>query len=422
MKHPCRRLGVLTLGCTLALTLPAAARGSQETAAVEAFSKNGPATDAISFSAADFRVTGGAALSSIVIDTLPDPNAGVLTIGGQSLPMGSQVSVTAVDGLRFTPLSSPMLSATDFTFTPVFSDGQTGEAVTVGLFLLAEENSAPVAQAIELQTYKNVEVCGTFSGVDPDGDTLTYKLLSKPARGAVTQAEEGSAAFVYTPYENKTGRDAFTYVAVDPVGNTSAPATVSIRIEKQKSRVCYADMAGVPGHREAVRLAETGLLVGEQMGERYFFHPDQPVSRAQFTALAMSAAQVKALEGVTLTGFADDAAMDAWAKPFVSSALKCGLIAGSLDAQGQVVFQADEAITAAEAAVILDRALNVTDVADAFAAAPAWASQSASNLASCGVLAADARLDAVLTRADAARLLSGALDVMAQRDSGWWPW
>ena len=384
-----------------------------------AFSKNGPADGSIPFAASDFRVSGDAALSSIVIDSLPDPNAGVLTIGGQTLPVGSQVSVTAVDGLRFTPLSAPMLSATEFTFTPVFADGGTGEAVTVGLFLLAEENSAPVARAVEIRTYKNVEAQGTFTGVDPDGDPLTFKLLSKPARGAVTQAAEGSAEFVYTPYENKTGRDAFTYVAVDAVGNTSAPATVSIRIEKQKSKVRYADMANVTGHREALRLAEDGLLVGEQMGERYFFHPEQAVSRAQFTALAMAAAQVETMEGVTLTGFADDPVMASWAKPFVSSALKCGLVTGSLDPNGQVVFQADEAITAAEAAVILDRALNITDVSADFDAAPAWASQSASNLASCGVISADSDLDAVLTRAQAAQLLSGALDVMENREDGW---
>lgn len=422
MKHPFRRLSVLTLSFALVLTIPAAAQTGQEPPTVAAFSKNGLASRSISFTAADFQVSGDTPLSSIVIDSLPDPNAGVLTIGGQSLPQGSQVSVTAVDGMRFTPLSSPMLSATDFTFTPVFADGQTGESVTVGLFLLSEKNSAPVARAIALQTYKNVEIQGAFTGVDPDGDTLTFKLLSKPARGEVTQTEEGSADFVYTPYENKTGRDAFTYVAVDEVGNTSAPATVSIRIEKQKSKVCYADMIGIAGHREALRLAENGLLVGEQMGGHYFFHPDQPVSRAQFTALAMAAAHMETMEGITRTGFADDPVMAPWAKPVVSSALKCGLVTGSLDSDGQVVFQADEAITAAEAAVILDRVLNITDVSASFDAAPAWASQSASNLASCGVLSPSDRLDAVLTRAQAACLLSGALDVMENRDNGWFPW
>lgn len=427
MKHLTRRRTALAVVCAFTLALPVSAAlfgGSQELPSVAAFSKNGLAPDAISFSPTDFQVSGNADLSSIVLTSLPDPSAGMLTIANQSLPLGSEVAMSAVSGMQFTPLATPMLSATSFTFSPVFSDGTTGDDVTVGLYLLASANTAPVAENLELTTYKNVEITGTFSGVDPEGDLLTFQLVSKPARGAVTQSEDGSAAFVYTPYEDKTGKDAFTYVAVDTVGNTSAPATVSIRIEKQKTKVTYADMDGVAGHREAVRLAEAGLLIGEQMGDQYFFHPQEAMSRAQFTSLAMAAAGVTQLEGVTLTGFADDEAMATWAKTCASTALKAGLIQGTLDENGQVVFQADAPITAAEAAVVLDRALNVTDVSDAFsAAAPAWASQSVSNLASCGVVPTTASLESPLTRAEAAVLLSGTLDVLESRDSsGWFSW
>ncbi|MGI5973963.1 MAG: Ig-like domain-containing protein [Oscillospiraceae bacterium] len=427
MKRLTRRWTALAVVCALTLALPVSAAlfsGSREIPSVAAFSKNGLAPNAISFSPTDFQVSGNADLSSIVLTSLPDPSAGMLTIANQSLPLGSEVAMSAVSGMQFTPLATPMLSATSFTFSPVFSDGTTGDDVTVGLYLLASANTAPVAENLELTTYKNVEITGTFSGVDPEGDLLTFQLVSKPARGAVTQSEDGSAAFVYTPYEDKTGKDAFTYVAVDTVGNTSAPATVSIRIEKQKTKVTYADMDGVTGHREAVRLAEAGLLIGEQMGDQYFFHPQEAMSRAQFTSLAMAAAGVTQLEGVTLTGFADDEAMATWAKTCASTALKAGLIQGTLDENGQVVFQADAPITAAEAAVVLDRALNVTDVSDAFsAAAPAWASQSVSNLASCGVVPATASLESPLTRAEAAVLLSGTLDVLESRDSsGWFSW
>ena len=416
MKHLTRRWTALAVVCAFTLALPVSAAlfgGSQELPSVAA-----------SFSPTDFQVSGNADLSSIVLTSLPDPSAGMLTIANQSLPLGSEVAMSAVSGMQFTPLATPMLSATSFTFSPVFSDGTTGDDVTVGLYLLASANTAPVAENLELTTYKNVEITGTFSGVDPEGDLLTFQLVSKPARGAVTQSEDGSAAFVYTPYEDKTGKDAFTYVAVDTVGNTSAPATVSIRIEKQKTKVTYADMDGVTGHREAVRLAEAGLLIGEQMGDQYFFHPQEAMSRAQFTSLAMAAAGVTQLEGVTLTGFADDEAMATWAKTCASTALKAGLVQGTLDENGQVVFQADAPITAAEAAVVLDRALNVTDVSDAFsAAAPAWASQSVSNLASCGVVPTTASLESPLTRAEAAVLLSGTLDVLESRDSSvWFSW
>ena len=56
-----------------------------------------------------------------------------------------------------------------------------------------------------------------------------------------------------------------------------------------------------------------------------------------------------------------------------------------------------------------------------------WASQAAANLAASGVLREEetnsAALGDTLTRADAAELLDGALDVLAAReDDGWLPW
>ena len=284
-------------------------------------------------------------------------------------------------------------------------------------------NHPPVAEALSLTTYKNVEVQGTFAGVDPEGDLLTFQLISNPARGAVTQAEEGSAAFTYTPYENKTGKDAFTYVAVDALGNTSSPATVSIKIEKQKTKVTYSDMTGVEGHKEAIRLAEAGMLVGEKMGKDYFFHPEQTMSRAQFTALAMEVAELESMKGVTLTGFADHETMALWAKPYVSAALRSGVVRGSFDEQGQVVFLPDTPVTAAEAAVLLNRALGVTDVpsiSETMADVPTWCVQAVANLDSCGAMPASAVLSEPLTRAQAAVMLDRAMDVIDSRDQGGW--
>ena len=423
-----RSLALLCAGA-LSFVLPAAAlfvgSGEAEPVGVAAFSKNGLTDRPISFSVQDFQVNGDAQLSSILVTSLPDPSAGMLTIGNQAVPLGSEVALSAIDGLRFTPLSSPMLSATSFTFAPVFAGGLTGEDVTVGLYLLASANESPVAEDLELCTYKNVEIQGTFAGVDPEGDLLTFRLISKPARGAVTQAEEGSAQFTYTPYENKTGKDAFTYVAIDAVGNTSAPATVSIRIEKQKTKVTYSDMTGVEGHREAVRLAEAGLLIGEQMGQQYLFHPEQPVSRAQFTALCMAAVDMDVMKEATITGFADDEAMAGWTKPYVSSALRSCLVQGSFDEEGRVVFQADAPITTAEAAVLLNRTLRVTDVAETFSGedTPAWCAQAVANLSSCDALPSSAVLEEPLSRAQAAMMLSAALNVTQARESrGWFQW
>ena len=145
----------------------------------------------------------------------------------------------------------------------------------------------------------------------------------------------------------------------------------------------------------------------------------------------MAAAGLEPMEDVTVTGFSDDAAIPTWAKGCVSSALSAGVIQGSRDDSGAPVFGAEDAITQGEATVMLNNLLDVADVPlEVFASEGTeahWASQAAANLAASGVLREEetnsAALGGTLTRADAAELLDGALDVLAAReDDGWFPW
>lgn len=288
-------------------------------------------------------------------------------------------------------------------------------------------NPPPVARNIELSTYKNVALTGWFDAVDSEGEVLTFQLTSTPSRGSVELAEDGSGQFVYTPYENKTGKDAFTYVAVDSAGNTSAEAKVIIRINKPDTKVRYADMDGREAHKAAIRLAEEGVYVGAQLGGQYFFQPDQPVTRGEFLSMVMSISDLEPLEGVTLTGFYDDDAIPTWCKGCVSSALKAGAIRGSLDENGRCVFGAEDTVTRAEATVMLSSMLNVSDVpVETFAAGSAdhWAGQAAANLAAAGVVRPEENtmqaMSDPLTRAEAATMLDGALDMLDARESKSW--
>lgn len=332
---------VLALALVCTLSLPASAffwNKKTDVPSVSDFSKNGMVGQVISFSAEDFPVSGGSggtALAAITLKTLPDIGAGMLTVGGQPLTEGALVDASALSGLQFQALPTPSVNETAFTFLPSFTTGETGEEVTVTLYLLTEANEAPIARNMDLSTYKNVAITGWFDAEDGEGDSLTFQLTSTPARGAVTVAEDGSSQFVYTPYENKTGKDSFTYVAVDPAGNVSPEAKVSIQIEKPDTKVTYADMEGNPAHKASIRLAEEGIFVGSYVNGSYFFDPDQPVSRAEFLTMAMAATGLEPLEDVTLTGFYDDEAIPTWAKGYVSSALKAGAIQGSLDQEGQ---------------------------------------------------------------------------------------
>lgn len=434
-----RRSGALLLSLVLlsTLSLPVSAffwnkKASSPT--IPDFSKNALVGDTVTFSDQDFSVQNGDGikLTSITITALPDPGAGTLTLGGQPLAADSVVEASALAGLRFQSLSQPSVTTTTFSFLPTFDDGaQAQQPTTVTLYLLTAANEAPIARNMDLSTYKNVAITGYFDAVDSEGDTLTFQLMDTPARGAVTLAEDGSAKFVYTPYENKTGKDSFTYVAIDSAGNTSSEAKVTIQINKPDTKVTYADMEGDPAHKASIRLAEEGIFVGSYLNGEYFFDPDRPVTRAEFLTMAMATVGMAPLEDVTTTGFTDDAAIPTWAKGAVSAAVMAGVIQGSRDDSGAPVFDASENITQGEATVMLDQLLNLSDVPlEVFSAQGSdahWAGQAAANLAASGVIRVEetnsATLSTGLDRAQAAMLLDGALDVLSQREEdGWLPW
>ena len=102
--------------------------------------------------------------------------------------------------------------------------------------------SAPVAENLELRTFKNVSVNGQLSAFDPENDVV---ICTQPVKGRIELATDGS--FVYTPAMDKKGKDYFGYKAIDAEGNSSQEATVIIRIDKQKKGVSYSDMKGSGG-------------------------------------------------------------------------------------------------------------------------------------------------------------------------------
>ena len=289
---------------------------------------------------------------------------------------------------------------------------------------------APIAQEQCFETCKNVAYTGRVSAMDPEGGALRYRLSEKPARGSVELAEDGT--FVYTPFENKTGKDRFTFVAEDEAGNVSEPAKVEVRIRKPSTKVTYADMSGVPSYNAAIKLAEEWVMVGERIGDSYYFRPDEPVNRSQFMAMAMSALGSEPLAETLTTGFADDEAIPSWCKGYVSAAVQQGIVRGYPGLDGRPTFSPNGLVTKAEAAVLLDRMISTTDVAVTTfypdtVAAPAWAFQAAVNLESAGVMPASVsgglELEETLTRGQCAQLLAGAMEVMEAREtSSWWKW
>ncbi|UOO36922.1 S-layer homology domain-containing protein [Oscillospiraceae bacterium CM] len=301
----------------------------------------------------------------------------------------------------------------------------TGCLLFAGIPALAAEvgttnaNARPIAENLSYTTYKGIAITGRFSASDPEGDAVLFEVTDLPKKGTIRFDSAGT--FVYTPGENKKGQDVFSYLAVDDAGNLSQKATVTIDIDKQSTKLTYADMADNPAHYAALVLAEKGLLVGEKIGDQYFFRPQAAVTRGEFLTMCLGMTDVETLRDITRTGFSDDAAMPDWVKPYVSTALLSGYVTGYKNEEGRLVFGADKAITAAEAAVILNNILDISDVASVAAVSsdscPVWAYQAEVNLAACNIIEAPGAgsYNTAVSRAEAADMFVSAMALQDAR-------
>src|SRR5688572_1841167 len=92
---------------------------------------------------------------------------------------------------------------------------------------LAAKNIAPTAQNLSIVAAANLDTPIVLQGSDPNGDRITFSIVSPPAHGSLS----GTAPnLFYTPVPDFLGADSFTCVVSDGKA-TSNPATVSIVVK-----------------------------------------------------------------------------------------------------------------------------------------------------------------------------------------------
>lgn len=171
-------------------------------------------------------------------------------------------------------------------------------------------------------------------------------------------------------------------------------------------------MDGSGAYCAAVALAENNIFIGENIGGQYVFSPNDPVTRAEFLTMCLKLTGSDILSGVITTGFADDSEIPTYMKPYVSTALLSGIISGYSNGVNTAVFNGGNYISYPEAAVMLNKALNLTDVsAESYGdTVPVWAAQACANLSACQI--SNYSDVPQLTRADCAMLLYNAMNII----------
>lgn len=187
-----------------------------------------------------------------VLDALPGGGFG----GDKNEPIAFTVHATDLDGgfisyrvgtapahgsVRFSGADVTYVPAYNFSgadsFTIVATDGALDSAPVTAIVAVAD----PVPGAFDLSFTgaQHTTLHGYFQGSDAQNDPLTYQVLSAPAHGTIAQRTEVvtvdsisalTSWIDYTPDAAFNGTDSLTYVAIDPAGQVSDPATITFNV------------------------------------------------------------------------------------------------------------------------------------------------------------------------------------------------
>lgn len=330
-------------------------------------------------------------VDEIEIVSLPDNNCGTLYFGNSMVECGQRISKNSIGLLSYEMKSSSSDAQSSFK---VKVNGSAYE-IECYVYMLDKVNASPTlsgvpAISLNVETYRGVDAKGLLCGYDPEGDTLTYEIVSYPKNGCIRMVDKNSGEYVYTPMSSYTGQDSFVYVVKDKYGNYSASATVSVKVSTPYSNIVYNDLIDGDNYNYALNMTEKNVMNGEKVGDYYYFRPNAEVSRIDFIVSAMKMLGIDNLPEVEKTVFADDSDIGAEVKGYVALAYSKEYISG-ISENGQLYFKPDDSIKISEAAVILSNMIGYSEykTTPAFANAeeiPVWSKQAVMSLRALGII------------------------------------
>ena len=357
-------------------------------------------------------------VDSIEIVSLPNEGEGALYFGSAYVTAGQIVSEGGISLLSFESAKSSVSDE-----PAQFKIKVNGGAYEINclVYMLDKVNSSPTlagvpAISLSLETYRGVGVGGVLCGYDPEGDDLTYEIVSYPKNGYVTFKDNHSGEYTYTPMGEYSGRDEFIYVVKDKYGNYSESSRVSVNVSTPYTSVVYNDLIGNGDYSYAINMTDKNVMNGEKVGDYYYFRPDAEVSRVDFIVSAMKMLGIENVPYADVTVFEDDSDIGAEVKGYVALAHSNKYISG-IEKGGKLYFKPNESITVSEAAVIISNIIGYSEYSTAptFANSdeiPAWSRDAIMSLRALGIIEASGNSefeDCIVDRCCMAKLLSRAL-------------
>lgn len=102
----------------------------------------------------------------------------------------------------------------------VASDGVTADTEIV-VITVNEINDPPVARDTTFVLLEDGSITEFLPGSDPDDDALLFTILKTPTKGSISDFDNGTGEFTYTPMPNYFGSDLLTYRVNDGYINSN---------------------------------------------------------------------------------------------------------------------------------------------------------------------------------------------------------
>ncbi len=214
--------------------------------------------DTFTFMVSDGTLVSPAAVIDITIrpvNDLPEAEGQAVTTS-ENTPIAITLAGSDVDGDALTymindgPLHGvltgtlPNLTYTPFDYysgTDVFtfyvSDGISNSNSANVTILILDINYLPIVFNQSLSTSQNSPLAILLTGMDPDGDVLSFFTITPPEHGILS----GTAPnLVYTPDPGYSGSDSFTFAATDQKGNSNE-GVISIQVNPSGPLTVFFD-------------------------------------------------------------------------------------------------------------------------------------------------------------------------------------
>lgn len=280
-----------------------------------------------------------------------------------------------------------------------------GEVITVTAF---DEN-------IEID--RNTILTGTLRATSTiENSTLTYIIVDQPYHGTLVHTNSADNSFTYTPDLDYTGTDSFTFQVSDGT-SISNVATISLTISVPEEEIIpffYVDMQEHWANYSASHLAARGVIIGEEIGGRFYFYPNREITRADFMLylLAITESNEDANIEIPNVTFADAVSTPDWLIEAAKLAYAKGIIKGSASGN-QLYLNAYNSLTRKEAVVMINNILDLTNSTDKLNyvdtnSIPDWATQAVKNLTAYKIIQGNSnnefRPNKIISKAEAAEM------------------